>query len=136
MCRKAKHCLALSTNFLVQFSWSKANHDQEKLSSLAEMAQKSKIMSGSSHIRSVLIGIKYRNCRWTLDVYLHFAILLGQITDLNLQTGQSISYKYVNQFWLNLPHSNSKQKINFQSSTTNLIFNANWNTSNMRWIGH
>jgi hypothetical protein len=36
-------------------------------------------MSGSSHIQSVLIGVKYRNCRRTLDVYLLFAILLGQI---------------------------------------------------------
>ena len=30
-------------------------------------------MSGSSHIRSVLIGVEYRNCRRTLDVYLLFA---------------------------------------------------------------
>ena len=36
-------------------------------------------MSGSSHIQSVLIGVEYRNCRQTLDVYLLFAILLGQI---------------------------------------------------------
>ena len=36
-------------------------------------------MSGSSHIQSVLIGVKYRNCRQTLDVYLLFAILLRQI---------------------------------------------------------
>ena len=36
-------------------------------------------LSGSSHIRSVLVGVKYKNCRRTLDVYLHFAILLGQI---------------------------------------------------------
>ena len=33
----------------------------------------SKLMSGSSHIRRVLIGIEYRNCHQTLDVYLHFA---------------------------------------------------------------
>ena len=32
-----------------------------------------KCMSGSSHIRSVLIGIEYRNCHQTLDVYLLFA---------------------------------------------------------------
>ena len=57
-------------------------------------------MSGSSHIRSVLICVEYRNCRRTLNAYLLFAILLGQIKSrLNyLQTGQSISYKYVNQF--------------------------------------
>ena len=36
-------------------------------------------MSGSSHIQSVLIGVKYRNWRRTLDVYLLFAILLGKI---------------------------------------------------------
>ena len=36
-------------------------------------------MSGSSHIPSVLIGVEYRKCRQTLDVYLLFAILLGQI---------------------------------------------------------
>ena len=37
------------------------------------------VMSGSSHIGSVLIGLKYRNCCQTLDAYLLFAILLGQI---------------------------------------------------------
>ena len=36
-------------------------------------------MSGSSHIQSVLIGVEYRNCCPTLDAYLLFAILLGQI---------------------------------------------------------
>ena len=36
-------------------------------------------MRGSSHIQSVLIGVEYRNCCQTLDVYLRFAILLGQI---------------------------------------------------------
>ena len=36
-------------------------------------------MCGSCHIQSVLIGIKYRNYRRTLGVYLLFAILLGQI---------------------------------------------------------
>ena len=36
-------------------------------------------MPGSSHIRSVLIGVKYRNCRRTLNVYLCFAIWIGQI---------------------------------------------------------
>ena len=59
------------------------------------------IRSGSSHIQSVLIGVVYRNCCRTLNVYLLFAILLWQIkSKLNyrhtctLQTGQSISYKY------------------------------------------
>ena len=36
-------------------------------------------MSGSSHIRSALIGVEYRNCRRTLDVYLLFATWMGQI---------------------------------------------------------
>ena len=36
-------------------------------------------MSGSSHLRSVLIGVKYRNFRRTLDVYLLYAIWMGQI---------------------------------------------------------
>ena len=31
------------------------------------------------HIQNVLIGVKYRNCCQTVDVYLVFAILLGQI---------------------------------------------------------
>ena len=35
--------------------------------------------SGSCHIRSVLIAIEYQNCRQTLDVYLLFAIWMGQI---------------------------------------------------------
>ena len=37
------------------------------------------LMRGSSHIRSVLIGVKYRNCCQTLDVYLLTAISIGQI---------------------------------------------------------
>ena len=36
-------------------------------------------MSSSSHIQSVLIGIEYRNCCRTLDVYLLFAIWMGKI---------------------------------------------------------
>ena len=60
-------------------------------------------MSDSSHIRSVLIGDEYRNCRQTLDVYLLFAILIGQITsklNYRLVTYKLASpcYKYVNQF--------------------------------------
>ena len=37
-----------------------------------------RVMPGSSHIRSVLIGIEYRNCLQTLDVYLCFAIWIRQ----------------------------------------------------------
>ena len=36
-------------------------------------------MSGSSHIRSVLIGIEYQNYCQILDVYLLFAIWVGQV---------------------------------------------------------
>ena len=36
-------------------------------------------MSGSSHIRSVLIGVKYRNCRWTFIVLFTFCYLDRQI---------------------------------------------------------
>ena len=36
-------------------------------------------MCGSCHIPNVLIGIEYQYCRQTLDVYLHFAICMGQI---------------------------------------------------------
>ena len=36
-------------------------------------------MSGSSHIRSVLIGVEYQKCCQTLHVYLLFPIWLGQI---------------------------------------------------------
>ena len=36
-------------------------------------------MSGSSHIQSVLIGMEYPNCHRTLDVYLFFAVWMGQI---------------------------------------------------------
>ena len=36
-------------------------------------------MSDSSHIPNVLICVKYQNCCGTLDVYLPFAIWMGQI---------------------------------------------------------
>ena len=45
-------------------------------------------MSGSSYIRSALIVVEYRNCRRTLNVYLLFAILRGQIK-LKLNYSQS-----------------------------------------------
>ena len=41
--------------------------------------QEHTFMSGSSHIQSVLIGVEYRNCRRTLDIYLLFAFWMGQI---------------------------------------------------------
>ena len=33
----------------------------------------------TSHIQSVLIGVKYQNCRQTLDVYLCFAAWIWKI---------------------------------------------------------
>ena len=36
-------------------------------------------MSDSSHIRSILIGVEYQNCRQTLDIHLLFAIWKGPI---------------------------------------------------------
>ena len=50
---------------------------QKLLVNTVEIGLVCPLMSSSSHIQSVLIGVKYRNCR--LDVYLLFAILLGQI---------------------------------------------------------
>ena len=47
------------------------------------------LMFGSSHIRSVLIGVEYRNCGQTLDVFLLFATLLGQIKS-------TLNYRLVN----------------------------------------
>ena len=44
MFKKAKYCWTLSTNFSVQ---PEAKHDQEKLSSLAELAQKLKFLQNS-----------------------------------------------------------------------------------------
>ena len=37
------------------------------------------LMQGSSHIRSFLIGVEYRDCCPTLDVYLLFPIWVGHI---------------------------------------------------------
>ena len=37
------------------------------------------LMSGSSYIQGVLTGFEIGNCRRTLDVYLVFAILFGEI---------------------------------------------------------
>ena len=54
-------------------------------------------------------GVEYQNCHQTLNVYLFFGILLTRLQTCHLQTGQFISYKYVNQFRLNLPNPNSKK---------------------------
>ena len=36
-------------------------------------------MCGSCHIQNILIGVEYQNCCQTFDVYLLFAIWMGQI---------------------------------------------------------
>ena len=56
--------------------WGQINHKD---------ALKCFLMHRSSHIQSVLIGIKYHNCCRTLDVYLLFAILIGVIQKLHGQ---------------------------------------------------
>ena len=38
-----------------------------------------KLMCGSCHTQSVLISVEYRNCLQTLDIYLLFAIWMGQM---------------------------------------------------------
>jgi hypothetical protein len=49
------------------------------------------LMSSSSHIQSILIGVEYQTFQQTLDVYLLFAILLGQIkSELNYRL---VTYK-------------------------------------------
>ena len=73
------------------------------------------LLSSSSHIWSVLIGVKYRNhcfnfgCLFTFYYSAWANQIKTKLQSCNLKTGQSISYKYVNQFWLNLPHPNSKK---------------------------
>ena len=39
--------------------------------------RKNESQYGSCHIPNVLIGVEYRNCCQTLDVYLRFAIWMG-----------------------------------------------------------
>ena len=79
-------------------------YDQEENFNLDDMLDKEspepkqtkiKIMCGSCHIRSVLLGVECQNWRQTWDVYLPLAILLGQF----------ISYKYVNQVFIELAPS-------------------------------
>ena len=53
-------------------------------------------MYGSCHIRSVLIGIEYRNRRQNLDAFCYSTG--ANLLKTKLQTGQSISYEYVYQF--------------------------------------
>ena len=54
-----------------------SNHDLQKSYNFKKRTE-CKLITGSSHIQSVIIGVEYLNCCQTLDVYLLFAILLGQ----------------------------------------------------------
>ena len=47
-------------------------------------------------------------CLFTFCYFARANWIKTKLQTCKLQTGQSISYKYVNQFWLNLPHPNSK----------------------------
>ena len=59
------------------------------------------LVCGSCHVRSVLIGIKYQNwhrnfaCLFTFYCSSYANLLQTKLQTCNLQTGQSISYKYV-----------------------------------------
>ena len=81
-------------------------------------------MSGSSHIRSVLIGVEHRNCCQTLDVYLlFFVILFGQIkSKLNyrLVTYKLVNYNYVNHVLIEFAPS-KKQKVNKHPNFDNIF---------------
>ena len=73
-------------------------------------------MSSSSHIQSVLIGVKYQKCSGTWDAYVLFTMYLDVAnsikTDLhicNLWTGQFVSYMHVIFFLFNLLKQNSKK---------------------------
>ena len=59
-------------------AWTLANVGDVSIQCLSGISIKSflRLMSGSFHIQSVLIGVKYRNC--CLDDYLLFAIWTGQ----------------------------------------------------------
>ena len=74
------------------------------------------VMYGSSHIQSVLLivieyGNSHKNFRGLFTVFYSAWANWIRIKSqsCNLQTGQFISNKYVNQFLLNLPHSHSKK---------------------------
>ena len=73
------------------------------------------LMCGSCHIKNVLIGIKYGNCRRALDVYLSFFSLDGATsikTELhicNLWTVQFVSSKSVIYFLIDLFQQNRKR---------------------------
>ena len=75
------------------------------------------LMPASSHIQSVLTGIEYWSF-WCLFTSCYFDRTNSIKTNLhtcNFQINQFISYKFINQFWLNLSFSSSKSLISIQS---------------------
>ena len=88
-----------------------------KKSSFEWLANQKAVFWNLCPVHLILEWIEYyQNCRQTLDVYLLFIFCWRKLNQTrlqtcNLQTGQSITYKYVNQFWLNLPHPNSKKTV-------------------------
>ena len=48
-------------------------------------------------------------CLFTFCYSAWATLIKTKLQNCNWQTGQFISYKYVNQFWLNLPHPNGKK---------------------------
>jgi len=75
-------CILTKTNDLKFHQYKQCNcisSDQVlQMATLEKIYQKT-LMARSSHIQSVLIGVEYRNCCRTLDVYLLSAIWIGQI---------------------------------------------------------
>ena len=65
------------------------------------LLKKTWIISSSSHIQSVLIGVEYWNYCWALDVYLLFAAWMGQSQSKLIHI--FVSYKSVIYFWFCLP---------------------------------
>ena len=79
------------------------NEGGSSSSAQSQHPEVNRYMCGSCHNRSVLIGIEYRNCSVSnfgcLVTFCYSArtdLSKKRLQTSNLQTGQSISYKYVN----------------------------------------
>ena len=79
------------------------------------------------HACPVHLIFEVRNVEIVIQLSMSTYFLLSCLGKLNqnLETDQSLSYKNVNQFQLNLLHPNSKKLINIQISTTTSIFDNN-----------
>ena len=103
-----KYCFLIGHSKLDFVAW------WEKLSFKKLMS----LLSGSSHIRSVLIGLEYWNYCRALDVkcLFNFCYLDGANSIKNdlhickLLTGQFVSYKFVIQFLFSLPIKQNSKK--------------------------